>query len=198
MKQQCVLQGRICFDNSSCCHNETGVVDRAYSLNLRTLEQHFLIHFYVLTGESNDFCGSNARGHAGVIENERADRLASTADITSGLQLDRVQMLRGFRNFLNIGRPEYHRSDRWTEKRSRQRSGRPTFHPPRSETICVQPDKHWHCFEGSLWSLLRDGAELFRALRYHLEQKLKLEKAEIDPRISHSRSGHPTTRPLRS
>ena len=37
---------------------------------------------------------------------------------------------------------------------------RPTFHPPRPRTICVQPDKYWHCFEGNLGGrLLRDGAE---------------------------------------
>ena len=35
----------------------------------------------------------------------------------------------------------------------RKRSGERkqlTFHPPRSRTICVQPDKYWHCFEGNL------------------------------------------------
>ena len=34
-------------------------------------------------------------------------------------------------------------------KRSEERK-RPTFHPPRSRTICVQLDKYWHCFEGNL------------------------------------------------
>ena len=34
-------------------------------------------------------------GHAGVSGNERADRLASTAAITSGLQLGRAEVLRG-------------------------------------------------------------------------------------------------------
>ena len=24
------------------------------------------------------------------------------------------------------------------------------FHPPRSGTICVQPDKHWYSFKGNL------------------------------------------------
>ena len=40
-------------------------------------------------------------GQAGVSGNERADRLASTADITSGLQLGRAEVLRSLRNFLN-------------------------------------------------------------------------------------------------
>ena len=51
-------------------------------------------------------------GHAGVSGNERADRLASTADIAPGLQLGRAEMLRGFRNFLNMDRPENHSINR--------------------------------------------------------------------------------------
>ena len=51
-------------------------------------------------------------GHAGVSGNERADRLASTAHITCGLQLGRAEMLRGLRNFLNMDRPEHHSIDR--------------------------------------------------------------------------------------
>ena len=46
-------------------------------------------------------------GHAGVSGNKRADRLASAADFTSGLQLGRAEVLRGLRNFLNIDRPEH-------------------------------------------------------------------------------------------
>ena len=55
-------------------------------------------------------------GHAEVSGNERADRLASTADITSGLQPDRAEVLRGLRNFLNMGRPEHHSIDRQKER----------------------------------------------------------------------------------
>ena len=51
-------------------------------------------------------------GRAGVSGNERADRLASTANITSGLQLDRAQVFRGLRNFLTNDRREHHSSDR--------------------------------------------------------------------------------------
>ena len=54
-------------------------------------------------------------GHAGVSGNERADRLASTADITSGLQLGRAEVLRGLRNFLNTDKPEHHSNDRLKE-----------------------------------------------------------------------------------
>ena len=44
-------------------------------------------------------------GHAGVSGDERADRLASIADITSGLQLGRAEVFRDLRNILNMDRP---------------------------------------------------------------------------------------------
>ena len=55
-------------------------------------------------------------GHAGVSGNEQADRLASTADITSGLQLGRAEVLRALRNFLNTDKPEHHSIDRLKER----------------------------------------------------------------------------------
>ena len=63
--------------------------------------------------------------HARVRGNECANRLASTADITSGLQLGRVEVLRGLRNFLNMDRPKRHSCDRVKEKRVEEKgSGR--------------------------------------------------------------------------
>ena len=62
-------------------------------------------------------------GHAGVSGNERADRLASTADITSGLQLGRTEVLRGLRNFVNMDRPEHHSIDRLQERGVEKGSG---------------------------------------------------------------------------
>ena len=85
-------------------------------------------------------------GHAGVSGNEWADRLASTADITSGLQLGRAEVLRGLRNFLNTDKPEHHSFE---GKRSGKKK-RPTFHRPRSRTIYVQPGRYGHSFEGNL------------------------------------------------
>ena len=87
--------------------------------------------------------------YAGVSGNERADRLASTANITSSLQLGRTLVLRGLRNALHMDRHEHHSIDSLKEKRGGERK-LPTFQPPRSRTICVQPDKYWHCFEGNL------------------------------------------------
>ena len=50
--------------------------------------------------------------------------MASTADITSDLQLGRPELLRGLRNFLNMNRPEHHSIDRLKERGVEKRSGR--------------------------------------------------------------------------
>ena len=44
---------------------------------------------------------------------------------------------------------------------------RPTFHSPRSETICDQLDKHCHCFEG----ILGDTAERRGGARMGLSKR---------------------------
>ena len=95
---------------------ETGSsVGNATSL---ALLRHFLAFSSILRA------GQRASGHAGVSRNERADRLASTADITSGLQLGRAEVLRGLRNFLNMDRPERHSIDRLKERGVEKGSGR--------------------------------------------------------------------------
>ena len=98
-------------------------------------------------------------GHAGVSGNERAERLAVTADITSGLQLGRAQVLRGLRNFLNMDRPKHHSTDRLKERGVEEGSGQ------HSRTICVQPGKYWHCFEGN-HAEKRGGAHMGLSERY--------------------------------
>ena len=50
-------------------------------------------------------------GYARVRKNKRIDRLDGAADITSGVQLGRVKVLRGSRNFLNMHMPEHHSLD---------------------------------------------------------------------------------------
>ena len=56
--------------------------------------------------------------------NRQADRLASTANIIFGLQLGRAEVLRGLRNFLNMDRPEHHRTDHLKESGVEKGSGR--------------------------------------------------------------------------
>ena len=116
-------------------------------------------------------------GHAGVSGNERADRLASTADITSGLQLNRAEVLRGLRNFLNTDKPEHHSIDRLKERGVEKEEWRKEAAdiPPSK----VENDLYWHCFAGNLGETAerRGGAPMwpFRALQCHLELKLKLK-----------------------
>ena len=76
---------------------------------------------WITTGTSLEL---DCPGHAGVSGNERADRLASTADITSGLQLGRAEVLRGLRNFLSTDKPEHHSIDRLKERGVEKGSGR--------------------------------------------------------------------------
>ena len=47
-----------------------------------------------------------------------------------------------------MDRPERHSIDRLKETESRK--GAADIHTPRSRTICVQRDKHWHYFEVNL------------------------------------------------
>ena len=87
-------------------------------------------------------------GHAGVRGNDGAGRLASTADITSGLKFGKAEVLRGSRNFLIKDRPEHLSSDRLKERGAEKGSGRYSTLLGQDRS-CVQPDKHWYCFDGN-------------------------------------------------
>ena len=93
-----------------------------------------------------DLWGSSVLGHARVSGDEQADRLASTADITSALQLGRAEVLRGLGNFLNMDRQGHHSIIAWRKEEWRKEAA----DIPPLRTICVQLDKYWHCFDGNL------------------------------------------------
>ena len=112
-------------------------------------------------------------GHAGVRGNERAGRLASTTKITSGLQLGRAEVLRTLRNFLNMDRPEYHNIDRLKERGMEKGSGRRSTLRGRERSVFNQTSIGT-VSRATYGRLLRDGAESFRALRWHLKRKLEL------------------------
>ena len=107
-------------------------------------------------------------GHAGVSGNERADRMASTADITSGLQLGRAEVLRGLRNFLYMNRQEHHIINRLKERGVEKGSGRHSTLRDRERSVPNQNKKNWHCFEGSLGETAerRGGARMGLSERY--------------------------------
>ena len=90
--------------------------------------------------------------------NEQADRLAGTADITSGLQLGRVEVLRGLRNFLNMDRPEHHSTDRLKERGVDIESGRHFTLQGRKRSVFNQTNIGT-VSRATLGRLLRDGAE---------------------------------------
>ena len=93
-----------------------------------------------------------------VPGNERADRLASTADITSGLQLGRAEVLRGLRNFLNTDKPEHHSIDRLKERGVEKGSGRHSTLQGRQRSMFNQANIGT-VSRATLGRLLRDEAE---------------------------------------
>ena len=97
-------------------------------------------------------------GHAGVSWNERADRLASTADITSGLQLGRAEVLRGLRNFLNTDKPEHHSTDRLKRRGVEKGSCRHSTLQGRERSVFNQANIGT-VSRATFGRLLRDGAE---------------------------------------
>ena len=97
-------------------------------------------------------------GHAGFSGNERADRLASTADITSGLQLGRAEVLRGLRNFLSTDKPEHHSIDRLKERGVEKGSGRHSTLQGWERSVFNQTNIGT-VSRATLGRLLRDGAE---------------------------------------
>ena len=97
-------------------------------------------------------------GHAGVSGNERADRLASTADITPGLQLGRAEVLWGLRNFLNTDKPEHHSIDRLKERGVEKGSGWHSTLQGRELSVFNQAN-FGTVSRATSGRLLRDGAE---------------------------------------
>ena len=97
-------------------------------------------------------------GHARVSGNEQADRLASTADITFGLQLGRAEVLRGLRNFLKIDRPEHHNIDRLKERGVEKGSRRHSTLQGRKQSV-FNPTNIGTVSRAAFGRLLRDGVE---------------------------------------
>ena len=125
-----------------------------------------------------DFYGSTVLGTPESVGMKRPGGLSSTSDITSGLQLGRAEVFRGSRNFLNMDRPEHHSIDRLKERGAEKRSGRHSTLQGRERSVFNQANIGT-ISRATLGRLLRDGGGAhyygpFRALRCHLELKLKL------------------------
>ena len=55
-------------------------------------------------------------GHAGVMGNDRGDRLEGTATVSSGLRLGRFEVLRSLRHYLRPQSQGHHTTDRLEER----------------------------------------------------------------------------------
>ena len=113
-------------------------------------------------------------GHTRVSGNEWADRLASAADFTSGLQLGRAEVLRGLRNFLNTDRPEHQSTDRLKERGVEKGSGRHSSLQGQEQSVFNQTLALFQgqpC--GDCWEMEWSMYGPFQALQCHLELKPK-------------------------
>ena len=80
-------------------------------------------------------------GHAGVKGNDRADRLAGKATLTSGLFLGRSEVLRSLRHYLRAQSQGHHTIAR-LEERGTERGSAGTMREDHR-----QSDAHWNCFK---------------------------------------------------
>ena len=94
-------------------------------------------------------------GHAGVQGNDRADRLAGKATLTSGLLLGRSEVLRSLRHYLQAQSQGHHTTDR-PEERCVERGS------ARRSSLKGRSDEHWNRFKGNVGetSERRDGAHM--------------------------------------
>ena len=86
-------------------------------------------------------------GHSEVKGNDRADRLASKATITTGLPLWRHKVLRGLRRYVQTQRQGHHTIDRLDE-RGVERVRRSTTFLDKIGPSSSRPTLIWNCFKG--------------------------------------------------
>ena len=96
-------------------------------------------------------------GHAGVKGNDRADRLADKATITSGL-LERSDVLRSLRHFLRAQSQGHHTTDRLAERGVERGSARRSSLKGRRKAIVSQTSIE-SVSKATLGTLLRDVVE---------------------------------------
>ena len=108
-----------------------------------------------------------------------ADRLANTIDITSSMQLGKAEVLSGLGNFLNMDRPEHDSIDRLKERGTVKGSGRHSTFLAWSDlcstrqTLALFRGQPWAW--GDCWEAGQSAYGPLRALRCHIELKLKLQ-----------------------
>ena len=112
-------------------------------------------------------------GHAGVKGNDRAERLAGKAAITSSLLLEKSEVVRSLRHYLRAQSQGHHTINRLEETGVERGSARRSSLKGRERAIINQMNIGT-VSKAKLGKLLRDGMEciiigFFRVHRYHLE-----------------------------
>ena len=97
-------------------------------------------------------------GHAGMKGNERADRLAGKATLTSGSLLGRSQVLRSLRHYLRAQSQGHHTIDRLEERGVERGSSRRSSLKGRERAI-VNRTNIGTVSKATLGKPLRDGVE---------------------------------------
>ena len=129
------------------------------------------------------FKNSCGPGHAGVKWNDRADRLAGRATLTSGLLLRRSEVLRNLRHYLRAQSQGHHTIDRLEDSGMGRGSTRRSSLKGRERAI-VNQTNIGTVSKATLGKLLRVGVErinyrLFRAHRYHLELNWRFQAGVV-------------------
>ena len=112
-------------------------------------------------------------GHTGVKGNDRAERLAGKAAITSDLCLGRPEVLRSLRLHVGAQPRTSHRRSPIAERRGKRK--RSLIFLERTRKEYCQSDEHWDCFKrnaGESSETRWSAYVLFRTHKYHLELKL--------------------------
>ena len=97
-------------------------------------------------------------GYAGVMGNDRADRLVGKATFTSGLLLGRPEALRSWRHYLRAQSQGHHTIDRLEETAVERGSAR-RFSLKGRERAIVNQTNTGTVSKATLGKLLRDGVE---------------------------------------
>ena len=97
-------------------------------------------------------------GHAGVKKNDRSDKLAGKATVTSGLLLGRTEVLRSLRHYQRAQSQRHHTIDRLEERGVERGSVRRSSLKGRERAI-VNKTNIGTVSKATLGKLLRDGVE---------------------------------------
>ena len=110
------------------------------------------------TSTFENACGCTAMDITGVMENDRVDRLAGKATLTSRLLLGRSEVLRSSRHYLQAQSQRHHTIDRLEERGVEKGSARRSSLKGRERAVVSQTNTGT-VSKATSWKLLRDRME---------------------------------------